>query len=38
MNHKITAWKVTFILQMVNKKTHYKYICNLLYLYIYLLI
>lgn len=40
MNHKITAWEVTFIVQMVNKKTHYKYIyiCNLLYLYIYLFI
>lgn len=35
MNRKITAWEVTFIVQMVNKKTHYKYICNLLYLYIF---
>lgn len=40
MKDKITAWEVTFIVQMVNKKTHYKYICNLLcfiYIYAYLI-
>lgn len=35
MNHKITAWEVTFIVQMVNKKTHYKYIYVTCYIYIY---
>lgn len=35
MKDNIKAWEVTSIVQMVNKKTHYKYICNLLCLYIY---
>lgn len=38
MNHKITAWEVTFIVQMVNKKTHYKYIYVTCYIYIYIFV
>lgn len=38
MKDKIMVWEVIFIVQMVNKKTHYKYIYVTCYVYIYMLI
>lgn len=35
MKDNIKAWEVTSIVQMVNKKTHYKYIYVTCYVYIY---